>query len=366
MSNNGTDTNPGRRKINLRENVQLCLNLGFGTLITANNDENYRNAIISIHNGLELLMKYYLRKKDRLLILQKINYHFLLSERTDLIKNVNSGKAKANTISYNDCIKILEHFSHLPNDYTAYLKQLNDQRNDCVHYQYSYNQKELRKLLIFHIYQFICELILEMELEPKEFILEKYTSSLDKLKETIDDEIKHSYYEKIEAAKKHYFEELTEPERKEKVETEDYTKRKIDIIVKCPACRNNALLRKKIQHTIEEFVHYARIKQDLILKDLSCHYCGLSITDYDLLKLDFKDEERSLREIISYNDCPDDCPPEDCPDYEDCPDDCPPEDCPDYEDCPDDCPPEDCPDYEDCPDDCPPEDCPDYEDCTRG
>ena len=357
MSNNGTDTNSGRRKINLRENVQLCLNSGFGTLITANTDENYRNAIISIHNGLELLMKYYLRKKDKLLIFQKINYHFLLSERTDLIKNVDSKKVKANTISYNECIKILEHFSRLPNNYIAYLNQLNDQRNYCVHYQYSYNQKKLRKLLISHIYQFICELISEMGLELKEFILENYTDSLGKFKDTIDDEIKHSYYEKIEAAKKHYFEELTETERNEKVETEDYTKRKIDIIVKCPACENNALLRKKIQSTSEEFVHYARVKRDLILKDLSCHYCGLSITDYDLLKLDFKDEERSLRDIISYDDWPpEDCPLEDCP-PEDCPPgDCPPEDCP-----PEDCPPEDCP-----PEDCPPEDCPDYDDCPRG
>ena len=314
MSNKGTDANSGRRKINLQENVQLCLNSGFGTLTTANNDENYRNAIISIHNGLELLMKYYLRKKDKLLIFQKINHHFLLSERTDLIKNVDSNKAKANTISYMECIKILEHFSHLPNDYIKYLNQLNDQRNYCVHYQYSYDQRKLRKLLIAHIYQFICELISEMGLELKEFILEKYTRSLDKLKDSIDDEIRHSYYEKIEAAKKHYFEELTEPEREEKVKTEDYTERPNDIIAKCPACGNNALLRMKIQHTSEEFVHYARIKRDLILKDLSCHYCGLSIADYDQLKLDFKNEERSLREsIISYDDCPDDCPTEDCP-----------------------------------------------------
>ena len=90
----------------------------------------------------------------------------------------------------------------------------------------------------------------------------------------------------------------------------------------------------------------------LILRNLSCHYCGLSITDYDQLKLKFKDKEKSLRKAIyhhyqedspEYYDCPE--PPDDC--YGgDCPE--PPDDC--YGgDCPE--PPDDC--YEcDCPDDC--------------
>jgi hypothetical protein len=38
------------KKIDLRKNIKLCLNFGFGTLITAKNEEDYRNAVISIHN----------------------------------------------------------------------------------------------------------------------------------------------------------------------------------------------------------------------------------------------------------------------------------------------------------------------------
>ena len=366
------ETNSKIIKINLQKNVRLNLNFGFGTLITAKNDENYRNATISIHNGLELLMKYYLKTKDKFLILQKINHHNLLNDRDDLIREVEPKKFTNYTISYNDCIDRLEYFSQHPSNYIVYLKQLNEKRNECVHYEYSYNVKELRKLLISHIYQFICDLILEMKLEINEFILDKYIDTLNTLKDTINDEIKQGYYAKIEGAKKHYFEELTEEERKQKINAEDYTQRKIDTLVKCPACGNNALLRKKIQHIHETAKKHDIIKRDLILEDLSCHHCGLNINDYDQLKPIFKDEERPLKSQIFYYDCPDDCPDYDCPDDcgpEDCPDDCGPEDCPDDcgpEDCPDDCGPEDCPDDcgpEDCPDDCGPEDCPD--DCVQ-
>ncbi|KKN55795.1 hypothetical protein LCGC14_0578650 [marine sediment metagenome] len=50
------------KKIDLEKNIQLCFNSGFGTLITASNDVDFRNSIINVHNGLELLMKYYLKE----------------------------------------------------------------------------------------------------------------------------------------------------------------------------------------------------------------------------------------------------------------------------------------------------------------
>ena len=89
---------------------------------------------------------------------------------------------------------------------------------------------------------------------------------------------------------------------------------------------------------------------------MSCHYCALTIHDYDILKLLFDDKEKTLHDLkISTKrpysaDCPEDCPDYDCsenyPDYDydcdcsDCPVDC------DCSDCPDDC------DCSDCPDDC--------------
>ena len=131
------------------------------------------------------------------------------------------------------------------------------------------------------------------------------------------------------------FEELTESEREQKKTSEDYTKLRLGKLVKCPACKNHALLRKKIQRTSKRTGNKNIISPDLILKDLSCFHCGLNLTDYDQLKLEFTDEERSLKKYIIYDDCPDDCPP-----YYGGPDDCP-DDCPPYyggpDDCPDDC-----------------------------
>ena len=131
-----------------------------------------------------------------------------------------------------------------------------------------------------------------MGLDLKKFIPESNIVSLNKYKNTIDDEIKQNYYAKIERAKNHYFERLTEEDRIQKDNTaEIYTKGKFDIFVKCPACEKKALLKKKIQRTQELLRDvYITIKRDLILKDLSCYYCGLSITDYDQLKLEFKDK----------------------------------------------------------------------------
>jgi predicted nucleic-acid-binding Zn-ribbon protein len=318
-------------------------------------------------------MKYCLYKKDKLLIFQKIDHHFLIKDRDDLIKEVESNKVKSRTIHYKECIARLEYFSELPHKNNVYLTKLNFIRNNMVHFEYSYDKKEIRKLLISHIYNFINDLVLELELKLQDFLDEEYIEELEGLKKTIDDEIKHNLKLKIATSKKHYFKELTEEEREQKKSTVVYTKKRFDEEVKCPACENDALLQKKIQLTREPLETYERIRRNIILKDLSCHHCGLNITDYDQLRILFIDKEKVLRSLVSpYDcpedcpdyDCPDDCPPDDCPEEDcpdDCPDDCPEEDCPD--DCPDDCPPDDCPE-EDCPDDCPPDDCPE-EDCPN-
>ncbi len=341
MSNKGEEDNKAKskrkypsksKKVCLQKNIQLCLNFGFGTLITAKNDMDYRNAIISIHNGTELLMKYYLQSKDKRLIFRKINRQVLLHGRDDLIKKLDSNNLKPDTISYNECMSFLEFFSELPNKNKRYLSQLGWLRNNCVHHEYSYDIKETRKLLISYIYRYINDLVSELELQLQDFISKKYIEPLNKFKQTIDNEIEQNYLEKVAAAKKHYFDELNEEEQKQKKSTVDYTKdkKRIDEIVQCPACKNDALLRKKIQVIREPFETYAVIKRTLVLKDLSCYHCGLNITGYDQLKLQFSDKEKSLRSSISYYDCPVDCP-DDCP-PDDCPDDCPPDDCPD--DCP--------------------------------
>ena len=74
-------TTPSIIKIGLEKNIQLCLNSGFDTLVTAHSESDYRIAVTSIHDGLELLMKFYLSKKDELLIYNKINHEILLPIR---------------------------------------------------------------------------------------------------------------------------------------------------------------------------------------------------------------------------------------------------------------------------------------------
>jgi len=56
--------NNSKKEVNLKTNIKLCFESGFGTLITINGEKDdsrgdYRGAIVSIHNGIELLMKYY-------------------------------------------------------------------------------------------------------------------------------------------------------------------------------------------------------------------------------------------------------------------------------------------------------------------
>lgn len=173
MPNGCKTTNP-QKKINLENNIQLCFNSGFGALIRAHDDKDYRNAVISIHNGVELLMKYYLREKDKLLIFQDVEFQCLIYKRKDTIKPVKLKNGKAKTITFDECIDILKYFAKLPEAYSEYLKKLNNQRNYCVHYQYWYIENELRKLLISNIYEFICKLIIEMKLNINYFILQDH------------------------------------------------------------------------------------------------------------------------------------------------------------------------------------------------
>jgi|GEM_PF-6312523 len=350
--------------IDIAKNAKFCLDFGFGSLVQAKTEIQYRNSIISVHNGVELLMKIYLMQKDRSLIYQKMDYTVILIDRTDTLKKI----TRPNTVNFGECMLRLSHFSALPGQYGVHLRKLNDLRNAYVHFQYYTNHKKVKILLIVHIFEYVAFLIKEMGLEIDLFLKAGIVTSLNRLKASIDSQTKSSFYEKVEIAKSHYFEELTLQERDQKQNTEDYNVRKIDKIVTCPACQQRALLKREILQQVEPDIDFAVIKRRLILKELACHHCGLNVTEYEELILEFGNEEASLRDqrIITYyadEDCPD-CPDEDCPD-EDCPD-CPDGDCPD-EDCPD-CPDEDCPD-EDCPDcpdgDCPDEDCPDCpdEDC---
>ena len=182
--------------------------------------------------------------------------------------------------------------------------------------------------------QYIIMLIKEMGLDIDLFLKAGIVTSLNRLKASIDSQTKNSLYEKVEIAKSHYFEDLTPEEREQKKNTEDYSVGKSDKIVTCPACQQNALLKRKIQQQVDPDFGFVVLKRRLILEGLACHYCGLNITEYEELILEFGNEEASLPDkkmLLSDPDadCPDaDCPDEDCPD-EDCPDaDCPDADCP--------------------------------------
>ena len=208
-----------KKEVNLKANIKLCFESGFGALITINDEDDdsrgkYRVAIVSIHDGIELLMKYYLEKKDKLLIFENIDENVLLQNRDDLIQKINKKPIK--TISFSKCRILLSYFSSLESKNSKYLKELNNCRNSCVHHEFWYYENKIRKLLFSHIYQFICELIEEMGLETKEFISESQKESLDIFKDTIDHEIKHLCHLKIVGAKNHYYRELTDIERKQK------------------------------------------------------------------------------------------------------------------------------------------------------
>jgi hypothetical protein len=346
-----------RISVELLKNIQLCFNSGFGSLLRGRHEMDFRNAVIGIHNGCELLMKHYLRKKDKLLIYQKLDYKRVLMGRSDLAKKPQD--ISNHTIEYSECVSRLEYFTKT--DFGC-LERLNHERNIRVHYEYEYNPGELKQFLVSRVYAFISSFAVETGLEPKAILNYAYIESLDKLRKVIDDDIARSFHEKIDKSKHHYYEDLTEQERQEKAGTEDYTLTSHSKKVKCPACQQEAMISLKEIRTSEVQARLTIIKRRLELEKLTCHYCGLLVDKANELRILFADEEVLLRSQIHFepDDCPDDCQ-DDCPD-EDCPDDCPDEDCiydcqedcPD--DCQDDCPDDDCPD--DCSDDCPEEDCP--------
>lgn len=338
--------------IDLVRNIQLCLNSGFGSLLRGRSEMDLRNAVIGLHNGCELLMKYYLRKKDELLIYQKLDYKQLLMSRSDLVKK--PPKVPIHTIEYSECIARLEFFSKTD---TAGLEKLEHERNIRVHYEYDCNPDELKQFLVSRVYAFISSFAPEAGLELKEILKDTYIESLDRLRKVIDDAIARTLHEKIEVSKNHYFEELTDQERQEKAGMEDYTLGPHSKKVKCPACQNEAMLSRKEMRTSESHARLTIIRRRLELEKLTCHYCGLLIDQPSELRILFAAEEGPLRPQMLVD--PDDCPDEDCMD---CPDDC--NDCPDEDcmDCRDDCPDEDC---MDCRDDCPDEDCMDCpDDCA--
>ena len=142
-----------------------------------------------------------------------------------------------------------------------------------------------------------------MKLDVNDFINQEYISSLDKYKKSIDDETKNDLIGRIEIAKKHYWEELTEDEREQKKTTESYTLYKFDKKVSCPACENYALLGKKVIYS-EDHNEPSVLSKEIVLREFSCHYCGLNIKDYDQLRMQFIDEEQ----VIAKFHMPDDCP----------------------------------------------------------
>ena len=353
------------QQINLQTNIGLCLNFGYKTLISAKDEMDYRNALINVHNGVELLMKFYLKSKNELIIFEKIDPELLLYNNKDLLEKFK--KKEYHTITWVACIKLLKYFSKFPDQYSDELEELNGSSNRRKHFEYYSSHSKTWKILIAYIYPFIKGLISELNLSINDFIKKDYTDDLDKFKKHIDDKIMHKILKKTVLARKHFFEELTDEERLQKSTAQNYTKNKYDKLITCPACDNDALLTRKLKKSFsvlpdgESFV----IKSKLLIGEFSCHYCGLNFTNYDQLKYQFKEEEEILADSLvrhyadDFDDCPDDC---DCPEKDnDCPDDCN-YDCPEEDDdCPDDCN-YDCPEEDDdCPDDCN-HDCPEEDD----
>ena len=108
--------------INLQTNIGLCLNFGYKTLISAKDEMDYRNALINVHNGVELLMKFYLKSKNELIIFEKIDHELLLYNNKDLLEK--SKKKEYHTITW-VCIKLLKYFSKFPVQYSGELEELN-------------------------------------------------------------------------------------------------------------------------------------------------------------------------------------------------------------------------------------------------
>ena len=130
----------------------------------------------------------------------------------------------------------------------------------------------------------------------------------------------HKILKKTVLARKHFFDELTDEERLQKNTAQNYTKNKYDKLITCPACKNDALLRRTLKRTLSILQEGESliVNTKIVIAEFSCHYCGLNFTNYDQLKYQFKEEEDILPDSVVRHyadDCDCDCPEED----DDCP-----------------------------------------------
>ncbi len=325
-------------KVELRENIKICLNTGYGMLISSKSNSDYRNSVVLIHNGLELMMKLYLLTQNRFLVYEHLDHFLILSETEGVKENKKDAikkKAKMNTISFSKCIDLMDCFLEIS---AIDVNNLNNMRNNCVHFEFVIYKSAIRKLLVSKTYPLIKQISNSLGEDISSYL--DNSATLDAWCTKINDDIHSKYIQLIAAAKKHYDDDLTEKDRQEKRQYENYTVRKNDKRVVCPACENTALLERKVVYTTDEDEGIQQTTKSVVLKNLSCHYCGLVVNQRDQLLIGFSGEENTsttttISSFFSNYDCPDDY---------DCPSDCAPEDCPDDYDCPSDCAPEDCPD----------------------
>ncbi|MFW5795101.1 MAG: hypothetical protein ACOCV1_06415, partial [Bacillota bacterium] len=151
-------------KISLLDNGLDSLKKGFSYLKTyekeyhleEENEKRFyllKDAILSVHHGIEILLKYILYKESEYLILSEINENVknaFVDKRNKKLKSIfeTNLSDKIHTVSFEESIERIEKICGfiLKNSLSQKFMKLQKYRNQIIHAEFNFNENEINKL----------------------------------------------------------------------------------------------------------------------------------------------------------------------------------------------------------------------------
>lgn len=271
-------------KLSLIENAKESLRHGVDHFIEAKDDiESYKQAIINIHLGIELLLKEKLRRYNEWYLIDKYEFIHIrqLYEKYRRKKTVKRDPIKK-TVQFTELLTRMAEFSSVVKNYKQYLVQLNDKRNQMVHYEIDIDTSEIDILIGKHILPFIDEYSKkELGLSSEKIFGKDKLKNIEVIIKAAEKPIIYNIKRKLLSAKTRYCKlpSSKKRERREKYKRhkEFLSKQRKDEVgdiyeVKCPACRSACLY-----HSPEYETEEALRPEKMFVARLECFMCELEL-----------------------------------------------------------------------------------------
>ena len=237
-------------KLDLLNNARDSLRHGYKHFLRAASVSDYKQAVLNIHLGIELLLKERLRQINPLYVFAgEFDFERLLAlaeSRTLLRKKPKS--PSLNTVGFGVALERLEFFSEVVLRFRSELKALAEQRNALVHFEAYLEQNELDILLGKRAFAFVvCFLEQELDQQPADFLSTDLYLQLALRAEQIDERVSRMLSHKIKEAHERV-EGLSHDEVRARSVTLDALERSLrhegQQVVRetCPVCEHTCLL----------------------------------------------------------------------------------------------------------------------------